>query len=56
MTRIESIMEGEQLTPYTAHEIIEAFPIPEVKKLSKNTPSEERDTPRYDAKNDNLLA
>jgi|TARA_B110000908_G_scaffold93484_1_gene110740 P4 family phage/plasmid primase-like protien len=55
MTRIESIMEGEQLAPYTTQEILEAFPIPEVKKASKSAPSDERDTPRYVAKNDNRL-
>ncbi|MFT7494833.1 MAG: hypothetical protein ACI9RO_002289, partial [Alteromonas macleodii] len=31
------------------------FPIPEVKKAPKSTPSDERDTPRYVAKNDNRL-
>ncbi|MDB2422249.1 phage/plasmid primase, P4 family [Paracoccaceae bacterium] len=44
LTRIESIMEGAQLAPYTSQEILAAFPIPDVKKAPKRAPPEERDT------------
>ena len=43
MTRIESIMEGEHLAPYTTQEILKAFPIIDVKRMS----SGERNSIRY---------
>lgn len=55
MTRIESIMEGSQLTPYYSQEILQAFPIISNNNTSRPGNSPELNSYQYSTPNDDKL-